>query len=241
MPQQLWTPADISKALAYIGASQPHLNTRVKAGMVEPVLRGTGQGSKNRYNAHGVILYGLATKIERTGANIEDAYGLANEILDFHFAKCVQDGAASPYVVSFSGPLGNGRTVLPSGELPSPFNPEHYIKMQPLPGITIWAAKDFMTQVASTIGHPEFMSFLGAAHMVQDCIARLGVNKEEIAALERRSDQIMRQEAKPIAEEREKLMEQYSQLTALAIIIEDKKAREDIQQAADEIKRKLKL
>ena len=218
MSQQLWTPIGICKALVQIGASAPHLNTRMRTERVEPTIRGKGQGSKNRYSAHGAILYCLATKIENTGVEMHPAYEMANEILNHYFETCLS-GDVHPYVVKLSGNLGQVGAIFFSGEKPGEFNQDQFIKFHPLPTVTVWAPKDRMREIIPLIGRTEFISFLNAAYMVRDCIERLGVNESEVEALKKRSDDLIRKGAETIIEQSEKLMNDYTTLYNISLIL----------------------
>ena len=240
MPQQRWTPAGTCKALSPFGASPPHLNTRVKARFVEPVERGRGRGSKNFYDAHGVMLYGVAKKIENTGADMKAAYGIANEILDYFFGKCLNKDEP-PYIVKFSGNNKEGRTVLHSSPLPEYVNKEHFLELKPFPSVTIFVAKSFMLQVVTDIGLPEHISFMNAGLMVQDCIERLCLNEYSIETLKKRSEKLCENEASKLLGERDNLMEQYSTLLKISFILpRDSAGYREIAKAMEGIREKLK-
>ena len=241
MTQQRWTPADICKGLSSLGASQPHLNTRVKAKLVEPATRGKGQGSKNYYDAHGIMLYCLATKIENTGADMKAAYVLANEILDYFFDNCLKKDE-HPYIVMFIGNNKEGRTVLHSSPLPEYMNKDNFLELKPLPGVTIFVAKTFMIQIATDIGRPEYISFMNAGFMVQDCIERLCLNEDSIETLKKRSEEISKIETSKILDERDDLMNQYETLLKISFILpRDSEGYRDIEKTMQSIREKLKM
>jgi len=217
------------------------LNTRVKAKLVEPVTRGRGQGSKNYYDAHGVILYCLATKIENTGAGMKDAYVIASEIIDYFFDDCLKKDA-HPYIIKFAGNNKEGRTVLHSTPLPEHVNKDHFLELRPLPGVTIFVAKTFMIKVATDIGRPEHISFMNAGFMVQDCIDRLCVNEDSIETLKKRSEELSKIETSKILGERDDLMNQYETLLKISYILpQNSEAYREIEKAMQSIREKLKM
>ena len=241
MPKMFKPKEMVSAFSGFDNVNIRHIATRRERGLLEPTVKAEKAGSTSWYDARNAILYGLATKIENAGIPMKQAYEMANYIIDNNFQSCFSKDS-HPYAIKFFGVTGQASTIFFSGEKPGNFNPDQYIKLCPVPSVTIWAGKDEMRQIVSTVGHLEFISFLNVSFIVNDCIKRLNVHQDDIDALKARSDELSSNKAEEIRAEADNMMHVYSQLYITTLMTDpNSDEHKNAQYAMQMIKEKLKL
>lgn len=201
--KQLWTPADIYGPFHDVGASLPHMHTRIKKGLITPSIKGKGQGSKQRYDAFNALLYAIATNLEKNGYDLDIAYDVALDTLGEWFFGCLREDV---WIVEYNN---NSRSTnfVPNAYKVSEMDAEqqksiqklkqifpdvdiddeHYIEVLPFLGVSLHIHKAICQELKDRFGEIRSIRYINISKIVKDCIVKLGVNDFEVEMLAKAS------------------------------------------------------
>ena len=175
----LFEPKDILKALKKIeSVNLRHLTTRRDKGYVTPVET-VIRGGRPKYDMRNALIYCVGAHLEDKGLDMDVAYKMAKEVVDFHITECVRD-VPPPWVVIFQAKDRNFYTVLSDvgdgyhDTLP----PEKVLYLNILPNVFLRMHKSEFDFIEARFGLIEGFHAVNVRRFVRSALGSLGVKLE---------------------------------------------------------------
>ncbi len=175
----LFEPKDILKALKRIeSVNLRHLTTRRDKGYVAPVET-VIRGGRPKYDMRNALIYCVGAHLEDKGFDMDVAYKMATEVVDFHITECVRD-VPQPWVVIFQGKDRNFYTVLSDvcKDYQDTLSPENVLYLNILPNVYLRMHKSQYDFIEGHFGRIEGLHAVNVRRFVRGALGSLGVNLE---------------------------------------------------------------